>query len=98
MLGLAVTAAGGVTTAWLGRGREQLVRVPAAGADEPPPADLTTITGLATAVTQQQRQIDRMEARDGALRRRVRSLEAALTAAGVPVPEPDPDDRRLIEQ
>ncbi|MGW1587335.1 hypothetical protein [Streptomyces sp. NPDC002386] len=107
LLAILISTAGGVATAWLGgRERRQEVEVPA-GAEAPElvGADLQTISGLATALTQQSTRITVLEARDrdtrermAALWRYVRLLRSTIRGLGSPVPEPDPEDKHLIEQ
>ncbi|MEW2545141.1 hypothetical protein AB0910_05050 [Streptomyces sp. NPDC047002] len=88
-------------TALVGRPRDRPDR-PEPG--EPDPEQLTTVAGIAAVVTQQQRLRDleteqtHTTARVGTLTRYVRTLKAALRSVHVPVPEPDPGDRHLIEQ
>lgn len=74
------------------------------------PHDLTTIAGLAAALTEQRTQISELQARQlgheeharlqdriiAAFRRRSGVLEGAMRAAGVPIPDLDPADAELI--
>ncbi|MCA1220685.1 hypothetical protein [Streptomyces sp. 8L] len=88
-------------TALVGRPRDR----PERPEGEPDAEQLTTVAGIAAVVAQQQQRLRDLEteqtqttAQVGALTRYVRTLKAALRSAHVPVPEPDPGDRHLIDQ
>lgn len=78
--------------------------------DTHPDHDLTTIAGLAAALTETRTEVSRLRDRQtageeharlqdriiAAFRRRSGVLEDAMRAAGVPIPPPDPADAALI--
>lgn len=106
VLALFVTTAGGVLTAWVGRGRttEQEIAVSERAPTELMGADLTTLAGLATVVSRQSQKISLLEteqvtttARLGALTRYVPVLRQTIQSLGGEVPRPDPADAHLID-
>ncbi|MFE9810722.1 hypothetical protein [Streptomyces sp. NPDC005548] len=113
VLAILISTVGGVVAAWIGsRERRQEVEVPAE-APELVGADLQTISGLASAVTQlssahtaASTRIAQLEEREGETRERlaalwryIRLLRSTIRGLGGVVPEPEREDRRhLIEQ
>ncbi|MGW8703402.1 hypothetical protein ACWGOK_41965 [Streptomyces eurythermus] len=102
-----ITTAGAVATAWIGsRVRQQRVEVPTDSEGEVEDSDLSTIAGLAAALTETMARLAAVEARErdtrervAALWRYIRLLRATIRGLGGEVPEPDRTDRRhLIEQ
>ncbi|MGW6739737.1 hypothetical protein ACWGDX_03140 [Streptomyces sp. NPDC055025] len=112
VLALVITTAGGVITAWVGRGRRQEVQMSEESPAELVGADLTTLAGIATVVSRQSQKLTAQEqkishlegeqagTRDrlAALGRYIRILQTTIRQAGLPVPEPDPGDQHLIDQ
>ncbi|MFJ2116625.1 MULTISPECIES: hypothetical protein [unclassified Streptomyces] len=112
VIALAITTAGGVLTAWIGRGRRSEITV----SEESPPelagADLSTIAGIATVVSRQSQKLTAQEhkirdlegeqagTRDrlAALGRYIRVLQDTIRQAGLPVPEPPTADRQFLDQ
>ncbi|SFF11261.1 hypothetical protein SAMN05216251_108207 [Actinacidiphila alni] len=93
VLAIAITTAGAVVMKWINRGRPEVQLYEPADLDG---ADLTTIAGIATVVSRQSLKISALEAKTAAQGRYQRVLVAALLRAGVPVPDPDPEDEPLI--
>ncbi|MFF6829656.1 hypothetical protein [Streptomyces longwoodensis] len=100
-----------IAVAWISRPKPP-EPLPAQAADRAlEGADLTTVPGLAAVVLQQNQRISDLEEREeearehasmqdrviAALRRYVLQLQGALTRAGTEVPEPEGEDRRLIQ-
>lgn len=105
VLALVITTAGGVLTAWLGRGRREEVPLSEPEAPELAGANLSTLEGIAVVVSRQSRKITTLESHQqhtdrklAAHGRYMRTLQQVIRSLGAPVPDPDPEDAPLIRQ